>query len=141
MFLLLHITCSCIFIHMYFTFSIFLYIELFWDFSMAPKRKSTPSQNSLHFGASSSSDPTPSHVQFHDEKAKSDLFEKFSRRGIHSECQVILSDFSDTDLPTVIYSREWGTLCDVSVTCPSVPTCMDLIFQYLSLLLAFEVCA
>ena len=31
--LLLHITCSCIFIHTYFTFSIFLYIELFWDFS------------------------------------------------------------------------------------------------------------
>ena len=33
MFLLLHITCSCIFMHTYFTFSIFLYIELFWDFS------------------------------------------------------------------------------------------------------------
>ena len=32
MFLLLHITCSYIFMHMYFTFSIFLYIELYWDF-------------------------------------------------------------------------------------------------------------
>ena len=33
MFLLLHITCSCIFMHTSFTFSIFLYIELYWDFS------------------------------------------------------------------------------------------------------------
>ena len=33
MFLLLHLTCSCIFMHTYFTFSIFIYIELFWDFS------------------------------------------------------------------------------------------------------------
>ena len=41
----------------------------------------------------------------------------FSRRGIHSECQVILSDFADTDLPFVIHSRGWESLCDVSVTC------------------------
>ena len=33
MLLLLHITCSCIFMHTFFTFSIFLYIELYWDFS------------------------------------------------------------------------------------------------------------
>ena len=44
----------------------------------------------------------------------------FSRRGIHSECQVILSDFADTDLPFVIHSRGWESLCDVSVTCPLV---------------------
>ena len=36
------------------------------------------------------------------------------------ECQVILSDFFDTDLPTVIHSRGWESLCDVLVTCPSV---------------------
>ena len=116
MFLLLHITCWCIFIDTYFTFSIFLHIELFWDFSnclfllpsvscvMAPKRKSTPSRNPLRFGASTFSDPTPSHAWFHDEKAKSDFFENFSRRGVHSERQVILSKFSNTDLPIVIYS-------------------------------------
>ena len=34
------------------------------------------------------------------------------------ECQVILSDFSDTDLPTFIYSRGWGSLCDIPVSCP-----------------------
>ena len=65
---------------------------------MAPKRKSTPSYNPLHSGASSSSspsDPTPSHVQFCDEKAKPDFLENFSWRGIHSErhsfCQTFLT--------------------------------------------------
>ena len=75
--LTLHVTCSCIF-HSFvclfvclFTYS--SYCELFWDFSdclffslplllvtlvmfMAPKRKSTPTRNPLHSGASSSSD-------------------------------------------------------------------------------------
>ena len=94
--------------------------------NMPPKCKSTPSQNLLHFGASSSSssDPTPSHIQFRDKKAKSRhsffIPENFSRRGIHSKCQVVLSDFSNTNLPTVIYSRGWESLCGVPVTCPSV---------------------
>ena len=46
--------------------------------------------------------------------------ENFSRRGIHLDCQVVLSDFSDTDLPTVIHSRGWESLCDIPVSCPSV---------------------
>ena len=124
MFLLLHITCSCIFMHTYLTFSIFLYIDYDWCFfaclslslllsincsmgSMAPKQKSTLSQNPLHSRASFSSDPTPSHVQLHNDEARKDFLENFSRRGIHSKCQVILSDFSDTDVPTVIHSRGW----------------------------------
>ena len=119
MFLSLHVTCSCTsFMHMYLQFFIFFYIDLFGAFlrvslslflalvcSMAPKRKSTLSQNALHFEASTSSDSTPSHVQFYDDKAQKDFSENFSRRGIHLERQVILSDFFDTDLPTVIYSR------------------------------------
>ena len=102
--------------------------------SMAPKRKSTPSQNPLRSGASSSSDPTPSHIRFYDKNARKDFSEKFSRRGVHLECRVILVDFAYTDLPTVIHSRGWESLCDVLVTYPSVliqeftPTCMDLIF-------------
>ena len=36
------------------------------------------------------------------------------------ECQVILADFADTDLPTVIHNQEWESLCDVTVTCPLV---------------------
>ena len=31
-----------------------------------------------------------------------------------------MADFADTDLPDVIHSRGWESLCDVSVTCPSV---------------------
>ena len=58
--------------------------------------------------ASSSSDPTPSSIQFRDDEAQKDFSENFSRQGIHSECQVILSYFSNTDLPTVIYSRGLG---------------------------------
>ncbi|XP_030970579.1 nucleoplasmin-like protein NO29 [Quercus lobata] len=90
---------------------------------MAPKRKSTPSWNPLHFGASSSfslSYTIPSHVRFHDDKAHKDILENFSQRGIHSKHQVVLSNFSDTDLPIVIHSRGWESLCGISVTCPSV---------------------
>ena len=88
--------------------------------SMAPKRKSTPSQNPLCFGASTSSDSAPSHIRFRDDKARKDFSENFSRRGIHSEHQVILSDFSDIDLLTVIYSRGCESLCGIPITCPFV---------------------
>ena len=87
---------------------------------MAPKRKSTPAQNPLHSGASSSSNPSPSTVRFRDDDAFKAFSENFSRRGIHSERQVVLSDFADTDLPSVIHSRGWDSLCDIPVTCPLV---------------------
>ena len=87
--------------------------------SMAPKHKSAPSQNPLHSRTSSSSDPTP-YLRFHDEDARKDFSEKFSRQGVHSECRVILVDFADTDLPTIIHSQGWESLCDVSITCPTV---------------------
>ena len=72
---------------------------------MTPKRKSASSQNPLQSEASSSSDPTPSFIQFRDEDTRKDLLENFSRRGVHLKHQVILSDFSNTDLPTVIHNR------------------------------------
>ena len=70
---------------------------------MAPKRKSTPAQNPLHFGASSSSDPSPSTVRFRDGDAFKAFSKNFSRRGIHSELQVVLSNFANTDFPSIIY--------------------------------------
>ena len=123
-------------IHILF-FNIFDIIDIAWDFSdcsslflplnlftlvvsMAPKRKSTPARNPLHSGGSSSTDPSPSNVRFHDDDAFKAFLENFSRRGIHLECQVILSDFVDTDLPSVIHSRGWESLCDVLVICPLV---------------------
>ena len=108
---------------LYWCFSVCLFLSLslvYISCVMAPKRKSTPSQNPFHFEASTSSDPSPLHVRFHDEKAKSNFFENFFRRGIHSKRQVILSNFSDTDLPTIIHSKGWESLCDVPFTCPSV---------------------
>ena len=116
--------------HLYLPFSIILILNcllLFcWSHSlfisvyiMALKRKSTPFRNPLCSWVSSF-DSTPSHLRFRDEKARKAFLEKFSWRGIHSECQVILSDFSDTNLPTVIHNKRWESLCDVPVTCPSV---------------------
>ena len=96
--------------------SLFLWVSC----SIAPKRKSTPSQNPLHSKSSTSSDPTPSHVRFRDDKTRQDFLENFSRRGVHSKCQVILSNFSNTDLATVIHSKGWESLCDVPITCQSV---------------------
>ena len=72
---------------------------------MAPKRKSTPARNPFHFGASSFTDPSPSTVRFRDDDAFKAFSENFSRRGIHLERQVVLLDFADTDLSSVIHSR------------------------------------
>ena len=123
--------------HTYLIFNIFDIIDIAWDFfycsslflplnlftlvvSMAPKRKSTPARNPLRSDASSSTDPSTSNVRFHDDDALKAFSENFSRRGIHSEHQVVLSDFADTDLPSIIHSRGWESLCDVLVTCPLV---------------------
>ena len=88
--------------------------------SMAPKRKSTSARNPLRSCASSSFDPSPSNVRFRDDDAFKEFSENFSRQGIHSKYQVVLLDFADTDLPSVIHSRGWESLCDVPVTCPLV---------------------
>ena len=121
--------------HTYLIFNIFDIFNVAWDFSnrsslflplilftlvmsMAPKRKSTPARNPLRSGASLSSDLSLYNVRFHDDYAIKAFSENFSRRGIHSERQVVLSDFADIDLPSVIHSRGWESLCDIPVTCP-----------------------
>ena len=132
---LLHVTCSYISHAYVFSFLYTCYIWIAWDFSnclsfsptfsvilvmsMAPKRKSIPTQDLLLSGASSS-DSLPFSLRFYDDDAHKAFSENFSRRGVHSERQVILVDFADTDLPIVIHSWEWESLCDISVTCPLV---------------------
>ena len=123
--------------HTYLLFNIFDIIDIAWDFfycsslflplnlftlvvSIAPKHKSTPTQNPLHFGASSSTDPSPSNIWFHDNDVFKAFSKNFSRRGIHLERQVILSDFANTTLPSIIHSRGWESLCVIPVTCPLV---------------------
>ena len=149
-------------LHTYLIFNIFDIIDIAWDFSncsslflplilftlvvsMTPKRKSTPARNPLRSSASLSSDPSPSNVWFCDDDAFKAFLENFYRHDIHSECQVILSDFTDTDLPSVIHNRG-GSHCVTSrshvLSCLSrsfIPTCTGLIIQYLSSSLAFEV--
>ena len=131
----LHVTCSCISQAHVPSFHYMWYycccLELFWLFflslplflftlvvSMAPKCKFTLARNLFRSGASSSSDPSPSNIRFRDDDAFKEFSENFSRRGIHSERQVFLSDFADTDLPSVIHNRGWESLCDDPVTCP-----------------------
>ena len=120
--------------HTYFPFHIFDIFELLGTFlivllfflplnlftlvvSMAPKRKSTPTRNPLRSGASSSTDPSPSSVSFYDDDAFKAFSENFSGQGIHLERQVVLSDFVDTNFPSVIHNKGWESLCDVPVTC------------------------
>ena len=106
--------------HTHFLFIICDIIVAAWDFfdcfffslplflftlvmSMAPKRKSTPAWNPLRSSALSF-DPSPSNVQFRDDDAHKAFLENFFRRGVHLERQVILVDFTDTDLSTVIHN-------------------------------------
>ena len=86
--------------------------------SMAPKRKSTPARNPLRSGASSSSDSAPLSLQFRDDDAHKAFSKNFSRQGVHSKRQVILADFANTDLSTVIHSWERESMCNIPVTCP-----------------------
>ena len=99
----------------------FLFLSLSLSLSdslrMAPKHKTTPSQNLLHSGASSS-DSTLLHVRFRDKKVRQDFSENFSKHGIHSDCHVILSDYSDTTFLTVIRRQGWESLCEIPVNYP-----------------------
>ena len=57
-------------------------------------------------------------LRFRDNDAHKAFLENFSKWGVHLEHQVILADFVDTELPTIIHSREWESLYDIPITCP-----------------------
>ena len=79
---LLYLNCFGTFLIMSLSLPLFLFTLVV---SMAPKRKSTLSQNPLHSRASSSFDPTLSHIRFCDKDARKDFLKNFSWRGVHSE--------------------------------------------------------
>ena len=108
------LSCDCVFCLLPLSFSNRLH--------MAPKHKSTPTRNPFHSWSSSFSDPLiPSlHVKFRDEKAHQDFFENFSKRGIHLERHVILSDFSNTPLPDGIHTWGWESLWEIPLRCPTM---------------------
>ena len=89
---------------------------------MAPKCKFNLTQNPFHSRSSSSFDLLVAllHVRFRDEKVYQDFSKNFSKRGVHLERHVILSDFADTPLPDVIHTREWESLCKIPLRCPIV---------------------
>ena len=114
---LLYLNCLRLFWLSFLSLPLFLFTLVV---SMAPKRKSVPAWNPLHSGASLSFNSAPLSLWFRDDDANKAFLENFSRRGVHLEYQVIMADFADTDLSTVIQSQEWESLCDVPVTCPLV---------------------
>ena len=148
--------------HTYLLFNIFDIIDIAWDFSncsslflplilftlvvfMAPKRKSTPARNSLHSGAFSSSNPSPSNVRFRDD----DAFKAFRRTSLDEVFIRNAKSFCRT-LPILTFPLSFtgrdGSHCMTSrshvLSClsrSSTPTCTGLIIQYLSSSLAFEV--
>ena len=75
----------------------------------------------LTFVFLSSNPPIPPlHVQFHDKKAWKDLLGNFQKRGLHLKRHVIMSKFSNTPLPTVIWTRGWEFLLEIPLRCPIV---------------------
>jgi len=52
--------------------------------------------------------------------AQKDFDENFSDQAIHSECQVILSDFPDTPLPGAFRFWGWASLCEKPSRCPDL---------------------
>ena len=101
--------------------------------SMAPKCKFTPSRNPLRSGTSSSSDPTPSHLWFHDDDAHKAFSENFSRQDVHSEHQVIWRTSPTLTFPLSFTVRN-GSHCVMSrslvLSCSFksfTPTCTRLI--------------
>ena len=114
---LLYLNCFGAFLIVSFSPPLFL---LMLVVSMALKHKSTPARNPLHSGVSLSSDYALLSLRFCDDDAHKAFSENFSRCDIHLECQVILADFADTNLPDVIHNRGWESLCDVPITCPFV---------------------
>ena len=62
----------------------------------------------------------PLHVPGHPFRLFTDFVENFQDRDVHSERQVILSDFSDTTLLNVIRTQGWESLCEKPVRCPIV---------------------
>ena len=112
---------------------------------MAPKRKSTSSRNSLRFKASTSSNPTLSHVRFHDEKAKSASLRNFLDEAFIRNTKSFCRTSPTLTYPlsfTVGVGSHYVTSRSLVYSCfsrSSTPTCMNLIIQYLFLLLAFEV--
>ena len=142
------------FIYLYFVIDLcwcffacfFLSFFLSVNYSMAPKWKFTLSQNPLRSGASTS-DSTPSHVRFRDEKASQDFsknfFDEAFIRNVKLSYQIFLIltfPLSSTVGVGSPFVTSWSLIPPWSYR-SFTPICMDLITLYLIWSLAFEICA
>ena len=112
--------CSRLWLCSVFSLSVSLSLSLSNRLHMAPMHKSTLVRNPFHSRSSSPIDLPPLHVRFCNDKAHQDFSENFSKRGIHPEHHVILSDFADTTLVDVIHTWGWKSLCVIPLRCPIV---------------------
>lgn len=158
MFLLLHITCSCIFMHKYLTFSIFLYIDCDWRFSTCLSLSLSRlvalwhlNENLLHPGTFFVSGHLlllillplmfSSMMIKHDRTFRRTFLDEAFIRKAKSFCQTSL-----TLTYPLLFTVGVGSHCVMSRSLvypclyrSSTPTFMDLIIQYLPFSLAFEV--
>ena len=125
----LHVTCSCITIHCtylsffpeHFLYYVFFFFYFSFSFLTLAPKKSIPSKNPITRRGSSSSLPFLSaRDRFRDSKSQKDFEENFSDKAIHLECQVILSNFLDTPLPSVFSTWGWESLYEKPLRCPNV---------------------
>ena len=134
-------------VHFCLSFSLSLSLSLFLlnSLRMAPKCKCAPSRNPLRSGASSSSDPTPCHVRFRDDKARQDFSKNFSKCSIHSKCQVSfrISPILIYPLSLTVRVRNpfmiYWSIVPLWSYKSFTPICTDLIIPYLFFLLLFEI--
>ena len=159
---ILHVTCSCISYAYVLSFPYIWYIWIAWDFSncsslflplnlftlvvfMAPKRKYTPTRNPLHFDASSS---TNLHLLMfgsmimmplrHFRRTSLDEAFIWNAKSFFRTLPTLTSPLSFTvrDGSHYVTSRSHVLSC---LSRSFTPTCTELIVQYLSFSLAFEV--
>ena len=130
------------FLIVFLSFPLFLFTIVV---SLAPKRKSTPARNPLHSGASSSSDSALLSLRFRNDDAHKAFSENFSRRGVHyaKSYQRTLLTLTFPLSFIVGNGSHCVTFQSLVLLCSFrsfTTTCTRLIVQYLSSLLAFEVC-
>ena len=100
-----------------FLFSLLLHFSFL---TMAPK-KSVPSKNPIRCrGSSTSSFSLPNSIKFRYADSQKDFVENICDWVIHSERQVILSDFPKTPLLGAFNSRGSESLCEKPMRCASV---------------------
>ena len=158
MFLLLHITCSCIFMHTYLTFSIFLYIDCDWCFSASLSLSFFQlvalwhlNENLLHPGTFFDSGHLlllillphmfDSMMIKPDRTFRRTFLDELFIRNTKSFCRTSPTLTYPLSFTVVVGSHYVmsRSLVHPCLYRSSTLTCMDLIIQYLSLSLAFEV--